>query len=334
MRFFVAGATASHSIAVCRHRVRIQVVGHRYIFKFGSNIQLIGPERIFLLDTGLVRRRAGNLRGSPLADVAYVSALTIVELVARIRESDKEFRLRRAAIVALVESNVQIDWQFPEAKIYAAFPSLLPNLDFVEDRTESLRTLVNLVCQASSQAELQRSIVVSGVKHNIDYFERYDEEYGKEYMAAGLDWARETRSLFEASPPFQTIRDLGLADDVSHSEYTSRLQGTSSAHEITLAGLVQRVMESQGMEGDPRESWLFAEYDGSIDSYIFGLSWWTFECGVGRSSSHNDAIDLSLLLYLVPGTHLVTTDRALATCTQSVGISVLGPDSSIVSNPT
>lgn len=291
----------------------------------------IGSERVFLLDTGAVRRRAGTLRRSVLADSAYVSALAVIELIAGTLASEKEFRFRRAAVNALFESNTHVDWQFPEAKIYSAFPSLRSKFDFFEDRAADLQTIVKFVRGANSLDEFRRALGRAGLKYDLEFFTKYDGEYGDDYIMAGIDWARSGRGVFEANRPLHIIRGLGLSDDVRYPEYIRSLQGTAFATTMAKAGLVQRVMEGQRLSGEPWDSPLFAEYDGSVDAFIHGLSWWTFEQAIGRSSSRNDAIDLAHLLYLVPGASLVTTDRALASCAAAIGVSVIGPSSSIAS---
>lgn len=225
-----------------------------------------------------------------------------------------------------MSSRVIVDWQFPEPKIYAAFPRLRPRVDFHESRTFSLQNWILLLRKSSSRAAFLRDGRRLKVEHTLEFFEKYGREYGDTYIAAGREWVRDGRRTFEANRPADLMIRVGVSPEASYAEFVNALLGTEYERKIALAGVVKGICDAQGFDEDIWDGDLAKSYDGSIDQYLLGSSWWHFKQALGRGPGRNDALDLSHLLYLTPGSYLVTADKSLAECARHAGVTVLSPD--------
>ena len=122
---------------------------------------------------------------------------------------------------------------------------------------------------------------------------------------------------------------VGVSPDAPYAEFVAGIFGTDYERQISLAGVVQGICMAQGFGEDPWHGDLAKSYDGSIDQYLLGSSWWHFQQALGRDPGRNDALDLSHLLYLVHGAYLVTADNGLARCAAHAGVSVISPNMSV-----
>ena len=301
-------------------------MGHREIFTKSPRRRWRLPEqRTHYLDTGVLRRRSRTLRHSPLRHVAYTSALSLVELIAGARRSEKEFGTRRAAVDAVFVAGVAVDWQFPEAKVACAFPRLRDKYDIFETRCGSLQILVDAFRASRTSKEFGRRAEGLDLSEPLEFFESYDDEYAGDYTARAIEWARESKRLFD--PNSFPAQLLGLPPTASHADYIRAFRASAFNGIIVRYGVARGVAENEGLTTEADHDELFMTYDGSIDDYLKVLSWRQFEHALGRVPGRNDAIDVAHLLYLVPGATFVTTDRALAECAMEVEIPCRGPDS-------
>ena len=251
--------------------------------------------------------------------------MAFVELIAGARRSEQEFRVRRAAANAVFLAELPIDWQFPEAKIACAYPQLRAKFDIFETRCASLETLVQVFRSSKTLNEFTKRANNLGMPENIAYFERFDEEYGVDYLHSARQMARESRKLFD--PAAEPVRALGLPPSVSHAEYMRTFRG-SELHRLAMRYAVATAIgELQGLSYEQGYDAYFTSYDHSIDAYLAALGWWNIEHALGREPNRNDAMDLAHLLYLVRDGTLVTTDRSFANCATQAGIPCHGPDS-------
>jgi hypothetical protein len=103
--------------------------------------------------------------------VAYTSSLAIVELIAGARRSESEFKKRRAAVEAVFNAEVPVDWQFPEAKIACSFPQLRQTYDIFETRCASLQAIVAVLRSSRSVREFSRRAESLPIPEPIQFFE-------------------------------------------------------------------------------------------------------------------------------------------------------------------
>jgi hypothetical protein len=250
--------------------------------------------------------------------------MAFVELLAGARRSEQEFRIRRATANAVFLAELPIDWQFPEAKVVCAYPQLRTRFDIFETRCASLEALVHVFCSSKTINEFSERASNLNMPETLGYFERFDEEYGIDYLRSARV-ARQSKKQFDSAA--EPVRALGLPPSVSHAEYMRTFRA-SELHRLGLRYAVATAIgEIQGMSYEQGYDAYFASYDGSIDAYLAGVGWWNIEHALGREPNRNDAMDLAHLLYLVPGATLVTADRAFAHCAKQAGIPCQGPDS-------
>lgn len=138
-----------------------------------------------------------------------------------------------------------------------------------------------------------------------------------------------SKQLFNSNSPF--IKKLGLPPETTHDEYIRLLQGNNLNYIMSLGVMIDKICEEEALDIKDHRPRLWDEYDGSIDAYLRGLGWWHFDQTLGRTAGRNDGADLAHLLYLVPNSHLVTSDRSFSACANNIGLSVIGPDSPVVS---
>jgi len=305
-------------------------MSHREVFKFSpKRCYLIPHERTCYLDTGVIRRRLKSLDNSPLANSAYTSALTIVELVGRCRVSDGDFRVSRTTISTILSARIPVDWRLPDVQSRCAFPSLRPKVDIYETRTVSLKTIVKILCTSEKINELNQRLANQRVDPGIEYFENYDTKLGTDYLAAMKDERSRSKKVFD--PDSLCIKKLGLSPEITHDEYIRLLQGSELNYIMSRGAMIDKICMEEGFNVKEHRSRLWFEYDGSIDPYLRGLGWWHFDQTLGRTAGRNDGLDLAHLLYLVPNSHLVTSDRSFSACADKIGVSVIGPNSPVIS---
>jgi hypothetical protein len=301
-------------------------MGNREVFTKSPVRRWRLPDRYtYYLDTGVLRRRSKKLIRSPLRHVAYTSAIALVELVAGVRRSEREFQKRKAAVEAVFAADLPVDWQFPEAKIACAYPRLREKYDIFETRCGSLQALVTALRTSRNVAQFSRRAEALDVPESLEFFERYDHEYAGDYVERAKRWPSESKMAFD--PNSEPVRMLGLPPTVSHAEYLRAFRSSGLSSLVMQYGAAMGVGENEGLLEESAHDELFQTYDGSIDAYFRALSWWNIEHALGRTPNRNDALDLAHLVYLVPNATLVTTDRALAECAMNVGIPCEGPDS-------
>lgn len=307
-------------------------MGHREIFRFSpEHAYRIPDDRNVYLDTGVIRRRAPTLPGTPLAGAAYTSSLALIELLAGLRSSDREFWLRRAPLRAIIEANIAIDWQMADQKVLCAFPSLRPRVDIFDERVAALRRLVQLAVSADDRTVFREAVQRGGLLEELAYFEKYDRAIDEQYRATGEALQKIGKSNYDPTSPFRAA--LGLPDDASHAKYVRAVQKSVLNRIMTRGVFAYQACEFAGIDGKAdRVSFrrFFEEYDGSLDPYLLGFGWWHIEHAIGRTPGRNDGLDIAHLQYLFPEAILATTDRDLATLAEAVGISVYGPTSEIV----
>lgn len=305
-------------------------MSHREVFKYSpKRSYLITHERTCYLDTGVVRRRLKSLDNSPLANAAYTSALTIIELIARCRISEGDFRVCRKAISAIFSARIPLDWRLPDVQSRCAISSLRAKVDIYETRTVSLKTIVEIICTSEKITEFNERLANQKIHPGIDYFEHYDTKLGSDYLAAMKGERSRSKQVFNSDSPF--IKKLGLSPETTHDEYIRLLQGNNLNYIMSLGVMIDKICEEEALDIKDHRPRLWDEYDGSIDAYLKGLGWWHFDQTLGRTAGRNDGADLAHLLYLVPNSHLVTSDRSFSACANNIGLSVIGPDSPVVS---
>lgn len=302
-------------------------MGHRTIFQFSStDAYRITTDRNIYLDTGEIRRRARTLRGTRLAAASYTSSLTMIELLAKIRSSNQEFGLRRAALRAIFGAEIAIDWQMVDQKVYCSFPTLRPKVDVFEGRVAALRSLATMAAGAADRAEFSR-LVRDNCQEQLEYFEKYDEAIAAQYRDSAKALQQIGKSNYDPNSPF--VAALGLPTSASHAEYVKAVQKSVLNRIITRGVFAYQACEYEGTDGKAdraRFRHFFMEYDGSIDPYLLAFGWRHIEHAIGRSPGRNDGLDIAHLQFLFPGAILATTDHSLAKLAEAVGIAVYGSD--------
>lgn len=308
-------------------------MSHRDVFPYSPKYgYAIDPDRIFYLDTSVLRRRASTLRGTLLVSQAYTSALAIVELASRARRSDRDYRPVRSTLRAIFDTDLVIDWRMPDVQLRGAFPQSRPRADIYDTRAESLRVIAGAIVQSPSRAQFQRVASKLDIPQSIGFFEKYDSELGHDYLAALTTARRQSKSLFDPASEFAraAAEVFALPPNFTHDDYIRALQGSAINQAMSRWIIAEFTRQSDGAPATEQREYFMA-YDGSIDPYLKALAWSHFDTILGRTAGRNDVIDLLHLTYLVPGAHLVTADRGLANLGMSVGISVIGPDSPVAS---
>jgi hypothetical protein len=313
-------------------RVKMRGMGHREIFRFSTeHAYRISEDRNVYLDTGVVRRRASTLRATPLATAAYTSSLTLIELLAELRSSDRQFALRRAPLRAIFDADIQVDWQMADQKVLCAFPTLRPRVDVFEDRVAALRKLIHLAVSATDRSAFEAAVQHASLTEALVYFEKYDQAIDEQMRATGEALQKIGKSNYDPASPFRAA--LGLPENASHGKFVKAVQASVLNRIMTRGVFAYEACDFAGIDGKTdRASFrhFFEEYDGSLDPYLLGFGWWHMEHAIGRTSGRNDGLDVVHLRYLFPGAILATTDRDLAKLASAVEIPVYGPHSRLL----
>jgi hypothetical protein len=307
-------------------------MAHRDVFLYSPKHHYTIPRDCpFYLDTSVLRRRATTLRGTLLAKQSYTSALAIVELLARARRSDRDYRPVRAALTAIFDTELMIDWRMPDAQLRGAFPQSRPHVDIYDTRAESLRVIAGAVVKTATRAQFLHVASRLTVPQTIGFFEKYNSEVGEAYLAALNSARRQSKMLFDPQSDMATAvaQVFRLPPELTHDDYIGALRGSKINEAMSRWTIAEFAREAENASPDEQREY-FMSYDGSIDSYLKALAWSHFDVVLGRTPGRNDVLDLLHLTYLVDGAHLVTGDRALAKLASAVGISVVGPESPLV----
>lgn len=250
----------------------------------------------------------------------------MIELLAKIRSSDQEFSLRRAALRAIFAAEIAIDWQMVDQKVYCSFPTLRPKADVIEERVAALRRLTEIAVGAADRADFSR-LVRDELQEELEYFEKYDEAIALQYRDSAKSLQQIGKSNYDSHSPF--VAALGLSADASHAKYVKAVQKSVLNRIITRGVFAYQACEYEGTDGKANRTrfrHFFMEYDGSIDPYLVAFGWRHIEHAIGRSPGRNDGLDVAHLQFLFPGAILATTDHSLAKLAEAVGIAIYGSD--------
>ena len=283
--------------------------------------------RRLYLDTGVIRRRASTLAGSPLAAVSHTSILAVIELLAEIFRSDNEFRCRTAALRALERAQIPIDWFMPDLKVYCAFVDLRRRYDTVDPRNSLLRDILREATTAKSRTELRRRLEKADLLRAFEYFEEYDTDLGTVDVESVRSSARTAREIYEKERPPEIFDELKLPPDTDFRNFQQAFRASGLSWDYTKVAMMTHVASRLGTIDRHKQDELEDMYDRSLDPWLSALTLRFHEQALGVTPARNDRMDIAHLMYVTPEDTLVTTDRRFAALATAAGIPNIGPDS-------
>jgi len=300
---------------------------HRTIFAYSpSSAYRIPDTRSLYLDTSAIRRLGKKLVGWPGATNSYTSILAIVEILNGIAKDDREFRLRRSAILGLLDAEIAIDWQMPQFRLRCAFPPLREKYDIYEKRNECIETLLRCLVKCQTLDDFTRHEAALRLEYGLSYFGAADEAISRAHIDAATKWVPFTRLHFNDSSTVDLRQMFGLPPGASIAETAERI-GASDFDFGLAVFAVTKVFAAQEMNTEEFHDELFYSYDGSIDLYFRATCFQQWqEIGKNYMPGRNTGLDLEHLLYVSDGAQVVTGDIAMANSVLRAGGSVLSDE--------
>ena len=278
-------------------------------------------------DTSVLRGCSSDLVHLAGRDSSRTSALAILELIAKADESDKEFRARRAAIRAVRQADLSVEWVTPEEKEFNAFPILARGFRYDPGEAASLKALSELLAESEALDDFAAATRRSSLAHDPGYFRQYlgrlDDLHTRLLAQLGADM----RAKWPPSGA-KTCEVLGLPSDLTLREFGRTAAAAAIGRSSMLYAYAVALAILFGRPGDVEfERELYECYDGSLDRYLDASAVVAFERpAAGAVPAHNDGADLAHFKYLSPETALVTLDQKMLELGRRTG-KVAGPAS-------
>jgi len=286
---------------------------------FKSSYSITNDYRHWYLDTSALRHLGKKLRSKGFSEYSYTSSLALIELLADIDKSEREYQVRRAPFISILNSEIAIDWAMHDNIQRAAFslPDVYP---FPDERVQSL---VAMILAAVRSDSLENFLVITSklpLKHDLLSFKEFDERASKGWAESGADGAKQFNTAYSSPSTDELKLLLGLPVESKKSDLVTALTTSVYNTSLTRLALTESFCEDLNISDLKAQESVYNAYDGSIDAYIEAFSIRSMSSMGGQSSERNDGIDVLHFLYIKPNTTLVTLDKKLKSLAHALGV--------------
>ena len=261
----------------------------------------------YYLETSSVRsagRRLGDIRC--MAD-CFTSAFVLFEFITEITKSEREFNVRKACIVSLLDSGIHIELLLDTDRLKAAFPIL----GHKPDHIGTFWRVLECVKDTKSISEFERLVAD---RQLTDYLERLEREHADIVVAAmkiredgGLQ--EPGLEIIEKYRPGATKKEKRKLLKRGRDITTAYWSASGNRYLIeALAYICAAQSIPDATEDDVERT--AASYNGSVDVFIRAWGHALDECQFGGyTPDENDFADLLHLMYLSDEDVLVSEER-------------------------
>jgi len=242
---------------------------------------------------------------------SFTSALTVLELIAGLRERPDRFAAVKSVLKRINSRNLAIEWILPQRLLFEMFDASKPHR-LVDPRPETLKGLMSFILESNSINEFLEKDRQTFGKHGYEYLSVIENKWSGTLMGSSATVQQMFKQTF-STKKLETITLNGKTYNTSTKkefEYvmkeefpTTRLMTISAFTKDFLTG----PMASVGLTKDQ----VVASYNGLVDYFIDAFALYMLDVMLGASPSKNDTVDFHHLTYLRNYDHrcIVSNDK-------------------------
>jgi hypothetical protein len=251
------------------------------------------------------------------------SALTLVEILNGIVDSDGQFNRRSAAIKGVLDSRLVIKRQLPQELLAESFGVSLAGGD---ERNANLSGIALAVACASNREELTRALTGAGLLEALNGLNAYDFHMGglgvgdrSTLMRTAFD---QEKMSFDTPIPLDV---LASGFEAACEDFLRNEEAVTADARMALARALARTLTNTNIDRRARQ--LNSQYNCTADFYIRADSIQTIQTQInGGSRRRNDYADLAHFLYLTKHTVLVTDDSGMRKLAGKIGVEAISAE--------
>lgn len=275
--------------------------------------------RSWYLDTNALRIMGKKLKSSYFVQYSYTSALSLIELISEIDNSETDFQVRKSALTNLLSSDVLIDWEMFDIKQRAAFTALEKN-STKDRRVDCLKTLISILIKSESFDSFISQSSSLNLEFNYLDFKHFDKNIGIGWREAAASGFREFKQAYLSPSTSQLCELLGLPGSAKRGKVVQELKKSFLNYQLTLYAMAEKFSEEIGITNIKEQQTIFDSYNHTIDSYVKAFSFLSLDSMSGNAPERNDGLDILHFLYMRPTSLLVSNDSKLTTLARHLGI--------------
>lgn len=229
---------------------------------------------------------------------AFTSAFALFEIISNVKENN--YQKRKAILNNIFNSQISIDWQFPQEIIFNSF-DYFDDFEIIDVRMPHLEHMIDLILKSSSFEDLRKSN--NEVEINLKYFEELDKGLAENFVNTSEYTIYELKNLMTDDRGQNRINFAGNNYDLSTYEglrsfFSSEPQINNSITILAQAKLMKTMFPDYVKTESDLEI-VYESYNNLISIYIEYFSAYCAQKYVDRElPSKNDFIDLAHLIYL------------------------------------
>jgi hypothetical protein len=243
------------------------------------------------LETNAIRTFASRLTEEKFISDKYTSILSLLEIISGI-QNNESFKLRKSILKKLIRSQIKIDLNFPELKIYKAF-GIDHNFQEVTEKVGSIIQIIDLVKDFES---LLSTIKLNSLSDAWEFAKQYDEN-------ANIGFKKVISNRFP---------DSGIKELIHQFNERWTIENLSFLKTKIVdfyAGIVLKNLPNSAGKSIPE---ICSAYDNSIDIYLIATALYIDEkISFKNAPGKNDYLDLNHLTYLYKMQNQIVTDDKL-----------------------
>jgi hypothetical protein len=269
----------------------------------------MGAVARYYLETSSIRKAVRGLQDIASMPYCFTSAFVLFELVTELTESDREFNVRKACIMKLLDSDkqskIRIEWLLPDDRLKAAFPIL-------ENKPDPIGKFYRILECVKDSMDSQQFKSLLADRQLTDYFEWLVREHTditgnvqSAIMEGDTSWRPEANAIINKNQP-------NAAKAEREQMMTTKIR--KLARTYWSATVNWRLVEDLARKCAPNADELqlrriTKSYDGSLNQFMVALDLAILIYKLeGYAAGTNDFADLLHLMYLGDGDVLVSEE--------------------------
>jgi predicted nucleic acid-binding protein len=229
---------------------------------------------------------------------SFTSSLTILELIAGLKDRPEKYAQRRALLEILEAKKLMIDWVLPQQLLYEAF-DLSKSKPIKDLRNEILGRLMTLVINCDSVDEF------------IDEDQRLNGDGGFVYLSTvEQKWSGTLMRLFPvAQSAFKTsllgnrqqrvmLNGKWYDTNTKNKFIDAALSEFEATKRLSISAFTSDFLTGPLAVAGATKEIVVASYNGLVDHFVDAFTRYMLDVLLGAAPSKNDMVDLHHLTYL------------------------------------
>lgn len=285
----------------------------------------------YYLDTSAIRQIGAKLPELAQKTELKASVLGQMELLSRAGKEESYDRCK-AQLHLLSKSGIQIDDNMPEKLTVWSFDYMVERTNFKDKRVPCLKKLVEFLLESSDCDDFKKRDEEANFSHPLEFWEIYDDEYGKSFNEA---FVADTKMLREVFKDVQSgEKDSPIVPGEILEQGFSSFCGwfMDNKGDVNFAATVNALahVAANYISSPEAVAMIHDSYNGTNSAFVDAMSRLSMYTHMnGGSLGRNDALDLAHFLYVKEGSRLVTADVKMARLSASIGCPVYNPETLI-----